>query len=151
MGEENILFAPGMFKVGDEGFWSYALVIDVDQALDTKGTTTQFLEDYYDGLLRLVGKNRDRFVPDPATVKLVELGEGQDRSWEKKHYEGTISILDAFVTGDRVDLIADVAVESLDDGRTHMEVMVSPQQRDHPIWRSLAAAITELRDLDPGS
>ena len=135
-GEEDVLFAPGFFEQGAENFWSYAFAIDLESDLSDPDDIRQFFEDYFDGLLRSVGGSRGRDLPDPAQVQMEQVQPGL--------YRGEATLINAFGNFEVFELNMDVALRSTGDQATRIDVMASPQAREHSVWLGLEAASLAL-------
>lgn len=134
-GEELLLFAPGMFEAGSEELWSYVFLIRLEGAGLGAADLERFLELYYDGLIEAVGGSNGMDVgPDPAQVSL--------RSTGSSTYVAEIHLIDAFVTGEPIDLRVHVQVGG--ERGEELRVQASPQPPEHPIWGALAQAAASL-------
>ena len=131
-GKEDVRFAPGMFVEGAEDYWSYVFRIDFDEEQSGSEAVKDFLEQYYDGLLGLVGRGRGLDMgDDPAQVQIESASE--------QKLEVKVDLIDAFVTGKPLVLFLDWRSE----GKT-VHVTASPQPRSHEIWHSLRAVAEQL-------
>lgn len=139
-GKESLRFAPGWRDPGAEGFWSYAFVMWINEpaspALDA-GRIEDLLEKYYTGLMSAfaAGKGKD-ISGTPVRIDVASITASR--------YEASMHLIDAFATYEPIDLrvLIDVAGEA--DGRMVLQIQVSPQPREHAIWRSLRAAIASI-------
>lgn len=136
-GEELLLFAPGMFDAEAEDFWSYVFVMSLDEGDLDAASLTDLFEEYYDGLLLAVGEGRglDMGV-DPASVHLSSDGDNR--------YHADIDMIEAFVTGERLDLNILIEVTPLGPDSSFLKVQASPQPANHEIWKSLSYAVESL-------
>ncbi len=134
-GVEELRFAPGMFDPTADDYWSYAFVLDLDEPrLDTTALA-RLLEQYYDGLISLVAASNELELDgEPATVALTRADDA--------HFAATVSLVDAFVTGEEIELSMDLVLEPRADDAPGVRVLVmaSPQPRSHSIWTELLAA-----------
>lgn len=126
-GKEDVRFAPGMFDASAEDYWTYVFRIDFDEELSGEQAVQGFLEQYYDGLLGLVGRGRGLDMgDDPAQVHIENAGGDL--------IQVKVDLIDAFVTGEPLLLYLDWKAK----GKT-VHVTASPQPRSHEIWQSLRA------------
>ncbi|QDU65335.1 hypothetical protein [Engelhardtia mirabilis] len=141
-GDEQLLFAPGMFDAASEQYWSYAFALRLEESGLDAARLTAIFELYYDGLIFAVAQGKDADVgDDPAQVRMRSVGDGR--------FEGTIDLIDAFVTLEPVQLrlVIDARDEATDT--TWLKVQASPRAPGHGIWPDLEAAadlaLAELR------
>lgn len=143
-GLEELRFAPGMFKQGDEGFWSYAFVwwIDRDDRVDVR-TLESHLSSYYRGLTRAVGETRSVNVSGARVrVELQAAGAGG--------FSGTVETFDAFTTHEQVRLkVRGEIRQCAAQARGVVFLTLSPQPSDHPIWRDLESIRLGFRCIAP--
>ena len=131
-GDELLLFAPGMFDAEAEDYWSYVFVMRLEQGDMRSDQLAEVFEQYYDGLIAAVGKERG-IEGDPASVMLLKRGDGD--------YVANVSLIDAFVTMERIELRAVIRADSSFSDSTYLEVLVSPQPEGHPVWERLEVAV----------
>jgi hypothetical protein len=136
-GTEELRFAPGFFKQGAEGFWSYAFVWYLEGDVPfTAAVLAQNLETYFNGLAKAVEKPG---VYDATTAAVhARFEEDKQGNRGSTHYEGTVDTYDAFATHARVTLHARVDVlRCATEGRTAVLFRASPQPPDHALWGEL--------------
>ena len=145
-GVEEIRFAPGMFKPGEEGFWSYAFVwwLDGRPSLGA-GELEGALKRYFAGLITDVAKEKG-YPIDPsrfaASVHAVpqppaKLGHAVSA------FAGTVDSYDAFATGEPIVLNVEVWVWDCGNaGKRVAMVLASPKPESERIW----GALRERRD-----
>lgn len=128
-GFEELRFAPGMFKLGSEDFWTYAIVWWLPAATTINAQVLQTdLVNYFRGL----GNQPDN--PD-IRAKINSVG-GRDGT--PVMFAGSLTIFDSFVTREMVTLNLQAEVvpcESQDKIAVFIEL--SPQPMSHPVWASL--------------
>lgn len=136
-GTESLRFSPGWRDPSAEGFWSYAFVMWINEPTPNAVRIEALLKNYYDGqLTAFAGGVQKDISGSPARVEVVRAGLGR--------FEATMHVIDAFATFKPVDLLVkvDAVVEHAD--RTALHLRVSPQPKDHAIWRSLDTAIADI-------
>lgn len=130
-GFEELRFAPGMFEEGADDFWSYVLAIRVDRDVALgEPELEDFLERYYRGLCVAVGEGRDLEVDPDAIVA--------DVAFDGRDFVATIDIVDAFVTGEPLELRLELSVHP---GPTSTELLglASPAPEGAEVWSELRA------------
>ncbi len=143
-GTESLRFAPGWRTPAAEGFWSYAFVMWLDAPEPDAAGIDLLLETYYNGLLNsfAAGANKD-ISATPARVEIASIAPNR--------YAAEMRAIDAFATFEPIDLriLIDTVAES--DARTRLHIRLSPQPKEHAIWKSLEAAITSILAQDPAA
>lgn len=126
-GQEELRFAPGMFKPEDDTYFTYAFVLRLadPQPLDRARLET-LLDQYYQGLVAAVASERKLALP--ADVDATVTGDAPG-------FRATVAMYDAFVTGKPLTLHMDVTVEG-----ACVRAAASPQPRTHRVWQDLAQA-----------
>ncbi|WP_298417786.1 hypothetical protein [uncultured Kordia sp.] len=131
-GVEEIRFAPGWSKQKEEGFWSYVFVWDVN--LNKTLTTTDletYLQYYFDGLMDVVNKDKDKVLP--KTVALFLKKENNTNE-----FVGKLQIYNAFHTKDVMMLNCTVKQYFCTKKQKSMVVFrFSPKALGHSIWDEL--------------
>lgn len=126
-GEDELRFAPGMFKREDEGYWSYAFVLRLDEKFEGEAALASLLNGLYRGLISSVARGRKiDFEGEAATVDL-------SFAWER-HFRGHVDLVDAFVTGERIRVHLEVETVARTEGGTAVRVAASPQDANHGMW-----------------
>jgi hypothetical protein len=145
-GVEELRFAPGMFKPGAPGYWSYAFVwwLNGDPALG-EAELERFLLAYFQGLITEVAKGK-AFKVDPGRFR-VSLRSSSGAPAKEGHnvqsFAGTADLYDAFATGKPITLNLDIWVWDCPvSGRRAALVLASPRATSEPIWHEL----TQRRD-----
>lgn len=128
-GTEEAHFPRGWRDVDSPEFWSYAFAWNVDLTTDlTKEKLENNLAQYFDGLMRVVNKNKD-LVPPKSIAEVKQDGA---------QFRGTIEIFDAFVTDEAMTL--QVVVEKQYCTEKQQSILVfkfSPKAFQHEIWDTL--------------
>jgi hypothetical protein len=134
-GLEELRFAPGMFTVGAEDYWTYAFVwwVPLENNPGIERLQTD-LETYFFGLTRVVARGNG-FDPGNPTyeAKLNAIDESRpDR------LRGRVLTFDAFAARKPVEL--KLRVENLpceEQGRRALIFLLSPQAEGHEVWTRL--------------
>lgn len=143
-GHESLQFAPGWADRRAEDRWSYAFVMWIHESVPGPARVKELLEKYYDGLMSsfAAAKRKDASRP-PARVEVVRTATS--------YVELKIHVIDAFATFEPIDLR--VLVDAVAEGDEHsvLRIQVSPQLKEHAIWRSLQEAISSIVARDGAS
>jgi len=136
-GRESLLFSPGWRDPKAEDFWSYAYVMWIDEPAPDMARMKELLEKYYNGLLSsfAAGKKKD-ISKTPARVEMVRTATN--------YFEMKMRVIDAFATFEPIELRVVVDSHAETDQRVVLRIRVSPQPKDHAIWRSLELAIGSI-------
>src|SRR6185503_18222007 len=115
----------------------YAFVMWIDESAPDKARMKELLEKYYDGLLSsfAAGKKKD-ISKAPARVEVVRTATN--------YFEVTMRVIDAFATFEPIELRVVVNSYPRTDESSVLHIQVSPQPKEHAIWRSLEAAIGSI-------
>ena len=135
-GVEHIRFAPGMFKPDTDSFFSYALVFELDPAIELtpESVKDEFLK-YYRGLCKAVlGGNLGRV--DPSTFKMRLQRADDEADGFPTSYEAQLDWVEPFSTKKRQRLNLEIQTWN-DANRTFVFVCVSPQDKNATIWKQL--------------
>mgnify|MGYP002631226562 CR=1 FL=1 len=136
-GTESLRFAPGWRDPKTEDFWSYAFVMWIDEPVPDSAHVGELLNGYYDGILSVFARNAGKDIgSDPVQVKVTRTAPNM--------YEAQMHAIDAFATFQPIDIrvLVDVIPEA--KGPTTVHVRLSPQPKEHRIWRALEAAIASI-------
>ena len=133
-GVESVRFAPGWRDPDAEGFWSYSIVMWIDEGVPDAARIDELFEAYYSGLMNAVaGDRREEVRRDPVRASVVSAGPNR--------FEATVHLVDAFTTFKPIDVRLKVETEADGAGRSVVRVRASPQPDSHGIWGLLQAAI----------
>lgn len=136
-GTESLRFAPGWRKAGDEGFWSYAFVMWIEEPLPSIRRIDTLLETYYNGLLTMFAKGEGKDISGtPVRVDVSRKGPGK--------FEAKMRAIDAFATFKPISIRFEIESVALGPKRSALRIKLSPQPKDHAIWMSLDAAIADI-------
>tara|TARA_R110002049_G_scaffold72490_6_gene187404 strand:- start:96420 stop:97043 length:624 start_codon:yes stop_codon:yes gene_type:complete len=151
-GTEVIRFAPGMFQVESETFFTYVIVFLLDPASDvTPKATQQQLLHYFQGLASSVSRGKRRAV-DVDGFQL-ELGSWQKKSVDRREREtttGTLKWVEPFRTMSNQTLQLRVEKWNHAD-QPAILVTLSPQPFDHSVWNELGRIAKTFRFGDESS
>jgi len=133
-GFEEAHFPKGWRKEDSPEFWSYAFVMNIngieDLTAEELETNLQF---YFDGLMNLVNKDKDKVLPKTVT----NISKTGDSNGILK-FSGTVLLYDSFVT--KKPLLLNVKIEKQDCKQTKKSNVVfwfSPKDFDNDIWNTL--------------
>ncbi|NNE93893.1 MAG: hypothetical protein HKN23_19765 [Verrucomicrobiales bacterium] len=145
-GVESIKFAPGMFQADSDSFFSYVLVflLAKDADVSEKGVQAEVLK-YYRGLATAVmgGKgievDTEKFalklepieITKPPRDVPADAGDGEVKIWN-----ATLDWTEPFATQKKQTLNFEIHLWK-NDGRPVLYFTVSPQERDHEIWKEM--------------
>ena len=141
VGEEDIRFAPGMFSADAEDFFSYVLVFILEPDADISQANIEAeLLSYYSGLSTAVMKGKQQQVDtEPFAVELDRVDTATSPpvdATEVTHYNGSIAWVEPFAT--QQNQILHVEAQLWKHGeRPALFLCVSPQMRDHQLWKKL--------------
>ncbi len=134
-GTESLRFAPGWRDPNSENFWSYAFVMWINEPAPDAARIDELLEKYYHGLMASFAAGKD-ISATPTRVEVTRTAPN--------HFEARMHLIDAFATFKPIDIciLVDTAAQTV--ARSTLRIRVSPQPKEHAIWRSLDAAITTI-------
>ncbi len=142
-GVESLRFAPGWRDPGAEGFWSYAFVMWIDEPAPDGARIRKLLEAYYNGLMAAFAGDKAKVISAaPARVSVAPAGPNR--------YEARMRLIDAFATFEPIELRVLIGTIAQPGARTALTIQVSPQPKEHAIWRSLSGAISDILAYEPG-
>lgn len=140
-GFEDLAFAPGMFALDSDSYFSYALAlrlegdVRVDEAM-----LTGFLETYYRGLCGSVAAERG-LEGDVSTVKA--------RVWrDQEGFRATVEMFDPFTNGQELDLELELFAHAAPRA-TELMGLASPLAHEQAVWTELHALGEAWRKARP--
>jgi hypothetical protein len=142
-GTEQVRFTPQWTHFSQPDAFSYAFVWDVKARPVTADDLEDYLETYFNGLMRGVGAARsleDKTVPAAAALHPMTAVRG----WTDA-YGAEIRTWNAFSKGERLLLLGEVTRRGCPPDRMQIFFALSKAQRDHAVWerlRALRAATT---------
>ena len=143
-GVEELRFAPGWGKKGDQQYWSYAFLwwLENDPAINEEALEKD-LTAYYNGLVNV--NITERKIPSIKTVPtVVKVNKINTAAGDIATYSGTINMLDYMIPAPMtLNSIIHVRACQLKK-RTAVFFEMSPQQVDHAIWKEFDDIIKGL-------
>lgn len=140
-GFEDLVFAPGMFTLDSDSYFSYALALRLegDVVLD-EAALTDFLERYYRGLCSAVATER-KLERDASSVHA--------RVWrDEEGFRATVEMFDPFTNGQELDLELELFTHA-GPRATELIGLASPLEHEAPIWKELHALGVAWRSKRP--
>lgn len=131
VGFEDLRFAPGWNKSGQDDFWAYSFVwyINTYGAM-TETKLTETFNSYYDGLMGVETHNKADTTKldqlDKSLCLFIKTDEG---------FSGKIRVWDRFFTKDY--LILNIKVKEYFCSETNKQIVlcdISPKPFDHQVW-----------------
>lgn len=136
-GKESLKFAPGWSDPKAEGFWSYALVFQIEEPVPSKKRIDTLIETYYNGLLSSFAKNANKDISGtPVKVEVTQESAGK--------YSATMTAIDAFATYKPIKVRFEIEAVAVNKSRSSLRIKLSPQPKEHAIWKSLDAAVAQI-------
>ncbi len=136
-GNEEIRFAPGMFDNTASNYWTCALVIAAEGAPALGASEVKdFVQKYYRGLSVGLGQRKGLSI-DAAQMNAVVTpsSSGPDAT---NRYTAQMVFFDSFTDGRKVILNIEAhVVRRPDVAKTYLILLVSPQPKAAPIWKTL--------------
>ena len=136
-GTEHVRFAPSWTKFGEEGGFSYVFLWDLKAKPVTPEDVEEYLETYFNGLMKNVGLQRnlgDKEIKAAAAVHpmamLADWGQG---------YGVEVRTWNAFSKGEPLLLYGEVGQRNCGE-RMQIFFAFSQARRDQPIWEGLRTA-----------
>lgn len=128
-GVEDLAFAPGMFTKGAEGYFSYALALELegDLVIDAR-FLEEFFATYYRGLCKAVGESRKLELDLDAITAKAEGGAD--------YFTVAVQAFDPFTDGGALALTLDVRTHAR-AGKTELAALASPADKSAKIWKEL--------------
>jgi hypothetical protein len=147
-GKEHVRFAPSWTKFGDETGFTYVFMWDVKAKPVTPEDVEEFLEHYFDGLMKNVGLQRNvsgKTVKTSTAVHPMAVLEGWGQG-----YGIEVRTWNAFSKGERLLLHGEIGHRYCGE-RMQIFFAFSQSRRDRPIWEGLRAARKATSCDKPGS
>ncbi|MFT5286842.1 MAG: hypothetical protein ACI8TQ_003016 [Planctomycetota bacterium] len=137
-GSESLRFAPGWRDPSTQDFWSYAFVMSIDETAPDKTRVGELLNLYYDGLMRTFAHGKE-IGSDPAQIVVTQI--------TPQMFEAEMYVIDAFATFNPIEVRILIDTVSVTEASSVVHIRLSPQPKEHAIWRSLEAAIANIEDV----
>ncbi len=141
-GVEELRFPPGWRDPASDNFWSYAIVLQIEEPVPTTTRLEQITEFYYRGLMSAFGVGHTTESP-PNEVE-VDLEETTSHE-----YRGTMRLVDGFATFKPIVVNLKARSLATTDSSSTIEFRASVQSHDHAIWSDLQAAIEHILAEQP--
>lgn len=133
-GVEEIRFAEGWAQKDSDTFWTYAFVWNVNlKEMLTTETLALYMQYYFDGLMSVVNKDKNKTVP-----KTVALFLKKDHTKDTIHFIGKVHLYDAFHTKEMITL--NCTVRQFYCAKKQKSLVMfhfSPQAFGHATWDEL--------------
>jgi hypothetical protein len=128
-GVEDLAFAPGMFTKGADGYFSYALAIELEgeHVIDAP-FVEHFFTTYYRGLCKAVGESKQLTLDLEAVSAKAEGGAD--------YFKVSVQAFDPFTDGGALALTLDVRTHAR-AGKTELAAIASPADKSAKIWKEL--------------
>lgn len=136
-GVEELRFPPGWRDPDSDNFWSYAIVLRIDEPAPTAARLEEIFDIYYTGLMSAFGVG-DKPDSPPNEVS-VDFEEAPDRQ-----HRGSMRLVDGFATFKPILIHLKANIRAQSDTESIIELRASPQPDGHAIWTDLQAAIDHI-------
>ncbi|MBK7771737.1 MAG: hypothetical protein IPI48_14785 [bacterium] len=136
-GVEELSFPPGWRDPDSDNFWSYAIVLRLDEPTPTTARVEELTDIYYTGLMSAfgVGQNPES-PPNDVDVDLELSTDGGLR--------GTMRLVDGFATFKPIVINLKANIRAGSDAGSTIEFRASPQPDAHGVWSDLQVAIDDI-------
>ncbi|MBO6514154.1 MAG: hypothetical protein JJ974_09340, partial [Phycisphaerales bacterium] len=142
LGVEELRFPPGWRNPDSENFWSYAIVLRLDESEPSIDRLRELTHQYYTGLMAAFGVGRDpNGLPNTVDVQLNQTEQGA--------YLGTMRLVDGFATKKHITVNLKIRSWAQSNTTSVLEFRVSPQEDSHAIWKKLQSAIEAMINDQP--
>lgn len=142
-GSESLLFHPNWRKPNTEEYWSYAFVMSIDEPAPDTERIDELLETYYTGLMSAFGVQKGTGKEAGSEQAQVEVTQSSPN-----HYTATMSLIDGFATFEPITINLKINTKAQPDNHALVSVQLSKQPTDHPVWKSLQAAIDRIMETE---
>lgn len=137
VGFEELRFAPGMFDLKAEKYFTYVFVISIEDVIKLpKQKARQLLYDYYRGLCDALGRSKKISI-DTSKINIT-LKKSDRSNNQVKIYTGKIKYFDTFNNGE--EIILNIELETIvlkKSNQSYIIGLVSPKSKDNEIWETL--------------
>jgi len=147
-GFEELRFAPGMFKLKDETYFTYVFLMWLEGKPKINAATLKDdLTKYYKGLCKVVAESR-KLKLDLSKISLdVYLIRKRVKRFNHSvaAFQAEIDWYDPFVTGKPLRLYFEIEVWECDK-TNHYAIFActSPKDRDHKLWKQLRKIMSDF-------
>ena len=137
-GEELVRFAPEWARFTADSGFSYVFAWDVKARPVAAEDLEDYLEAYFDGLMKNVRRARNLDVEPARTSAALHPMTALD-DWAQA-YGAEVRTWNAFAKGEPLLLHGEVSQRDCGNGRMLVFFAFSRAQRNHPIWNTLRAS-----------
>ncbi len=133
-GYEDIRFAQGWGNIESSDFWTYTFVWNINlKEPPTKVFFEENLKFYFDGLMNLVNKEKEKTIPK-TEVKIERIIEKNKTNF----YRGTLVLHDSFKTKNTILLYVNIENKLCEKTKNYLCLFrFSRQPFQHSIWKRL--------------
>jgi hypothetical protein len=136
-GVEELRFPPGWRDPVSDNFWSYAIVLRIDEPTPTTARLEELTDIYYTGLMSAFGVGHNpESPPNDVDVDLEQATDGQ--------HLGTMRLVDGFATFKPIVINLKANIRTSSDAESTIEFRASPQPDTHGVWSDLQVAIDNI-------
>ncbi len=136
-GVEELRFPPGWRDPDSGNFWSYAIVLRIDEPTPTTERLEELIDIYYTGLMSAFGVgHKPQSPPNEVEVTIEQTSDHQHR--------GAMKLVDGFATFKPMVVNFRTNSRAISDTESMIEFRASPQPDNHDIWFDLEAAIDHI-------
>lgn len=136
-GEEELRFAPGMFKKDAVDYFTYVFVARLDNVTAISETEIKdYLLKYYKGLCSVTAKDR-KLVIDTTQISAT-INKKPSTVSNETSYDAEVNLFGVFADGAPVKL--NLEINSISDTlakKTYLFFIASPLDKKDPIWSEL--------------
>ncbi|MEQ8850865.1 MAG: hypothetical protein RIB32_03680 [Phycisphaerales bacterium] len=141
-GVEELRFPPGWRDPNSENYWSYSIVMRIDESAPSTTRLEEITDIYYTGLMSVFGVGHKSDSPaNNVNVDLKLTGDHQ--------YQGDMRLVDGFATFKPIVINLKIQTNADADDGSILDIRVSPQDDSHAIWSDLQAAIGHIHGEQP--
>ncbi|MFP2997666.1 hypothetical protein ABN763_17245 [Spongiivirga sp. MCCC 1A20706] len=144
-GFEELRFAPGMFNVDAETYFTYVFLIEIqDNPKFLEKDLKALLVAYYKGLCKAVASSK-KFDIDYEEIE-VNLKHTKSKNKFSTKYDANVVFFDTFNDGRRLLLKMDIEVISnKKENKSHIIALVSPKSKPDLVWTRLEKVKTGIK------
>jgi hypothetical protein len=136
-GLEELRFSPGWRDPDSDNFWSYAIVMRIEEPEPTRERLEELIDVYYSGLMSAFGVGRKPgSTPNEVNVDLENIAANR--------YLGTMQLVDGFATFEQTTVHLLIESRGISGSSCVLEVRLSRQPVGHDVWHELQVAIDSI-------
>jgi len=134
-GFEELRFAPGMFNITAEDYFTYIFALKITNKIElNKNELHDFLLQYYKGLSESVAKSKKIEVDASSTKVILEEPVGDNQNI----YRVQVNFFDTFTNSQEILLHMEIEVfPKKDMNEVYLLALVSPQEKNHEVWKQM--------------